>query len=116
MAISGDEYRQLIEFLGQRFEAIDQRFEAIDQRFDRMERTSDERFREILGHFDAVYQRLDRLEQEYHMIVQGLRRIEVRLADHETRRELLERGVEQLKRDLIALQARIENLERHLPG
>jgi hypothetical protein len=34
------------------------------------------------GHFDAVYQRFDRLETEYHMLVEGLRRVEKEVAAH----------------------------------
>ncbi|MBI4634932.1 MAG: hypothetical protein HY727_01150 [Candidatus Rokubacteria bacterium] len=121
--MTDDQYRQLIDFLGPRFEAIDQRFETIDQRF----ATIDQRVeglatdlaslrREILAHFDELYRRLERLEAENQMITQGLRRIEALLGDEQQRREILERGLESLKRDVIALQARIEHLEQRLRG
>ena len=129
--MTDDEYRQLVEFLtrhfteiegqfsgvNQRFEAIDRRFEAIDRRFDGIERrldAHDERFREILGHLEAIYGRLERLEQEYYAIVEGLRRIEAILTDERARREVLERGLADLKERVALLQARIDELERRL--
>ncbi len=82
----------------------------MDRRFDAI----DEKFREVLGHFDEMYRRLERLEQEYYAIVQALRRIEALLAGEKGRRELLERSVEELKRDVAVLQARIDELEQRL--
>jgi len=131
--MTNDEYQQLIEFLGRKFEAIDRQFEAIDQRFEGMGRRfdamdrrfdaveaklgeHDERFRDILGHFDQLYRRLERLEQEYHVILQGLRRIEDMLADEKVKREVLERGLEELKHHVAALQARIQELEQRVRG
>ncbi len=35
--MTNDEYSQLIEFLGRKFEEIDRRFEAMDRRCDRVE-------------------------------------------------------------------------------
>jgi predicted nucleic acid-binding Zn-ribbon protein len=126
--MTNGEYQQLVEFLtrqftaiderfvaiGQRFVAIDQRFVAIDRRFDGLERRVDEGFREMLGHFDAIYKRMERLEQEYHAIVEGLRRIETSLIDDRARRELLEHGLAELKERVALLQARIDDLERRL--
>jgi chromosome segregation ATPase len=79
-----------------------------------MQQQMDERFREVLGHFDALYRRLERIEQEYHAITQALRRIEAVLADERGRREILERRVNELKRDVAALQERIADLEQRL--
>ncbi|HXZ44255.1 MAG TPA: hypothetical protein VEH53_05450 [archaeon] len=45
--MTNDEYQQLIEFLGQRFEEIDRRFDAVETKL----AEHNERFREILGHF-----------------------------------------------------------------
>ena len=111
------EYRQLVDFLGRQFSVIDQRFAAIDLRFDAVDRrldTHDERFREILGHLEAIYGRLERLEQEYYAIVEGLRRIEAILTDERGRREVLERGLVDLKERVALLQASIDELERRL--
>lgn len=120
------EYQELVEFLGRQFTAIDRRFEAvghqfvaIDRRFDAMDRrfdAVDEKFREVLGHFDEVYRRLERLEQEYYAITQGLRRIEALLSDEVGRREVLERSVEELKRQVAVLQARIYEIEQRIRG
>jgi chromosome segregation ATPase len=126
--MTGDEYRDLVEFLGRQFAAIDQRFAAIDQRFaaiderfvaleqrfDRLERRVEEGFREILGHLDAIYKRLERLEQEYVVMVEQLRRIELMLADERGRRQILERGLAELKERVTLLQARIDEVERRL--
>lgn len=108
--MTNTEYQELVEFLGRRFTVIDERFNAIDRRFD----TIDERFREVFGHFDEMYRRLERLEQEYFAIVQGLRRIEGLLADEAGRRAILERSVEDLKRQMAILQARIDELEHRI--
>ena len=108
--MTNGEYQQLVEFLGRQFSAIDRRFDAIDRQLD----AHDERFREILGHFDAIYKRFERLEQEYYAIVEGLRRIEAILTDERARREVLERGLADLKERVALLQARIDELERRL--
>ena len=89
---------------------MDRRFDAVERRLD----AHDERFREILGHLEAIYGRLERLEQEYYAIVEGLRRIEAILADEQGRREILERGLAELKERVALLQARIDELERRL--
>ncbi len=111
------EYQELVEFLGRQFTVIDQRFDAIDRRFVAMDQrfdTIDEKFREVFGHFDELYRRLERLEQEYYAIVQALRRIEGLLADEIGRREVLERSVEELKRQVAGLQARIDELDQRI--
>ena len=105
--------------IDQRFAVIDRRFDAIDRRFDALDRrldAHDERFREILGHLEAIYGRLERLEQEYYAIVEGLRRIEGLLADERSRREMLERGLIELKERVALLQVRIDEMERRLRG
>jgi chromosome segregation ATPase len=105
--MTASEYQQLVEFLGRRFTAIDQRFDSLQQHID-------ERFREVFGHVDEIYRRLESLEQEYQAIIQGLRRIEALLVDEVGRREVLERSLEELKRNAALLQARIEELERRI--
>ena len=122
--MTNDEYSQLIEFLGRKFEEIDRRFDRVeaklevhDRRFDAVEAKlaeHDERFGDILGHFDHLYRRLERLEQEYQAILEGVRRIEALLAGEKAKREDLERGVEYLKHEVAALQGRIEVLERSI--
>ena len=133
--MTNNEYQQLVEFLGrrfdeidrrftvidQRFTGIDQRFVVIDQRFVTMEQRFEARFdtleqqlRDVLGHFDEVYRRLERLEQEYYAISQGLRRIETLLVDERGKREILEQSLDELKRQALALQTRIDELEQRL--
>lgn len=86
--MTNDEYQRLIEFLGRKFEAIDRRFDGIEARLTE----HDERFREVLKHFDHLYRRPERVEDEYHEILQPLRRIENLLADQKGRCKLLERA------------------------
>src|SRR5262249_38133916 len=133
--MSSPEYAELVRFLGQRFSIIDQRFDAIDQRFtaidqrfvlidqrfeaidrrfDAMDRRFDELRAELLGHFDEIYRRLERLEQEYQAISQALRRIEGRLVDERTRREVLERDLATLRENIAVLNARIADIEQRL--
>ena len=140
--MTNNEYQQLVEFLGRRFDEIDQRFTAIDERFTAIDErfvaidqrfvvidqrfvTMEQRFearfdtleqqlRDVLGHFGEVYRRLERLEQEYYAITQALRRIETLLVDERGKREILERSMDELKRQALALQARIDELEQRL--
>jgi len=122
--MASDEYAELIAFLGRKFDAIDerfatmdQRFASIDQRFDTMDQrfnAVDRRFSEVLGHLEHIYGRLERLEQEYQAILEGVRRIERLMADERVKREEMERGLELLKRQVAALQGRIEALEQQL--
>src|SRR5262244_2586862 len=105
--MSSPEYAELVRFLVQRFAIIDQRFDTIDQRFDALRA-------ELLGHFDEIYRRLERLEQEYQVITQALRRIEGRLVDQRTRREMLERDLATLRENIAVLSARIADIEQRL--
>ena len=107
--MTDSEYGQLVQFLGRQFEAIDRRFEGLEQRVDAG-------FREVLGHFDELYRRLERLEQEYQLIVYALRRIEGLLADERGRREILERGVAELREQVALLKARLDDLDHRIRG
>jgi chromosome segregation ATPase len=108
------EYQQLVEFLGRQFTEIDHRFAEMDRRFTARFDDVDRRLGEMLGHFDEIYRRFERLEQEYQMGTQALRRIEAALADEGGRREILERGLAELKERVAALQSRIEGDEQRL--
>jgi predicted nucleic acid-binding Zn-ribbon protein len=126
--MSPAEYEQLVEFLGGRFTEIDRRFTEVDRRFTEVDRrfndidhrfdAVDARFddlrRDMLSHFDEIYRRLERLEQEYQTIIQALRRIEAQLSDERGRREILTRDLAELKQQVAALQARIEDIEERL--
>jgi hypothetical protein len=92
--MSSPEYAELVRFLGQRFSTIDQRFDAIDPRFD----VIDQRFATIDRRFDAIDQRFVAMDAgsmrwTSQAITQALRRIEGRLVDERTRREMLERDL-----------------------
>jgi chromosome segregation ATPase len=117
-----DGYAELIAFLGRKFDAIDERFAALDHRFTAVDRrfaaidqrfdVVDQRFSEVLGRLEHIYGRLERLEQEYQAILEGVRRIERLIGDERVKREELERGLELLKRQLAALQGRVEAPEQ----
>jgi chromosome segregation ATPase len=124
------EYRRLVEFLGERFAEVDGRFAEIDRRFSEIDRRfgdidhrlaeadrrRDEQFREVLAHFDELYRRLERLESEYFAIVQTLRRIEALVGSERAHREALAQSVDQLRRQLADLQARLDAVEARLRG
>ena len=112
--MTGGEYRQLVEFLTRQFTAIDgqfavfgRRFDALDARFDAFEQRVEGRFQEVFGHFDEIYRRLERLDQEYYAITQALRRIEALPP-------ILQGDLDELKRQVAALQVRIDAVEQRL--
>jgi chromosome segregation ATPase len=126
--MNASEYEQLVEFLGRQFAEVDRRFTEVDRRFTEVDRRFtglEQRFtgleqqvsdlrREMPGHFDELYRRLERLEGEYQAITQALRRIEALLSDEVARRELLERGVQDLRRQIADLQAPFDEIERRI--
>ncbi len=63
---------------------------------------------------EYVFALAEALREEYRAIVEGLRRIETLLTDERGRREILERGLAELKERVALLQARIDELERRL--
>jgi chromosome segregation ATPase len=93
---------------------LDQSVRRRDRRFDGLREELHSHFRETHGHFDEIYRRLERLEQEYQAIVQALRRIKALMIEEGGRRELLERRLESLRQQLVALQLRIDDLEQRL--
>ena len=73
-------------------------------------------FREVRGQIEALAGHYERLQQEYHAIVEALRRMEAAHSDDRRRRETLERRLREVHEELTALRARVEELERRLPG
>ena len=60
-------FKELVDFLGEKFEKIDQRFEKMDQRFEKMDQRfdqMDQRFDHMDQRFDQMDQRFDRLESQ----------------------------------------------------
>ena len=119
--MTDNEYGHLIEFLGARFAEIDRRFAEVvhrftasDLRIDALDASQEERFREILVHFDELYRRLERLEAEYFAIVLTLRRIETLAGSEQAQREALGQSVDQLRRQIADLQARLDAVEARL--
>ena len=56
--MDNNDHKELIEFLGSKFDSIDRRFEAIDNRFEAI----DNRFEAIDKKFEEMGQRFDSLE------------------------------------------------------
>jgi chromosome segregation ATPase len=123
-----DEVDRRLETADRWARTVDRRFDEIDGRceamapallamraaLDTMGAKLDEFRRETLGHFEDIYRRLERLEQEYQMVSQALRRIEMGLTHESGRREALERDLVSLREDVAGLNARIQELERRL--
>ncbi|MEK6817063.1 MAG: hypothetical protein AABY09_05590 [Nanoarchaeota archaeon] len=116
-----------------RFKKVDERFQDADKktdakflafyhnliepnfkRIDAKLSEHDEKFKDVLGHFDAMWKRLETLEQEYHAIVNGLRRIEESLDTSAMKRVALEIEVKNLKEQVSKLQTKIETLEHRI--
>lgn len=83
--MSKNEYKDLVDFLGQRFEIIDQRFDQVDAHLDRLEenmadkvdradveeiveRISENKKKEVIGVIDAYAKRADDQWQEHEML------------------------------------------------
>jgi chromosome segregation ATPase len=103
--MSPTELQELVTF-------IERRFDAVDRRFDALQAHIDERFREVYGRFDEVYRCLERLEQEDYAITESLRRIEAGLENERTRREALDRDLAELRRRVLSLESRVDQIER----
>jgi hypothetical protein len=104
----------VLDGVERRLVTIDERFIANDRRLDSLEQRVAAGFREVLGHFNAISRHLGRLEQEY-AIFQALRRIEALLAEERGRREILERNLAELKRE-VTPQARSGSSTTGLSG
>jgi chromosome segregation ATPase len=63
--------------------------------------------RDADGHFDAVYQRFDRLETEYHMLVEGLRRIEQQVTTDAVEHEAIRAQIRGLESAMTELRSRL---------
>ena len=121
--MTNDEYRQLIAFLGERFDGIeahltrhDHEFVALSRRLDALKADMGGQFREVSGQIEALAGHYERLQQEYHAIVEALRRMEAAQSDDCRRRETLERRLGEVHAELAALRARVDELERRRPG
>ena len=121
--MTNDEYRQLIAFLGERFDGIeahlthhDHEFVALSRRLDALKADMGGQFREVSGQIEALAGHYERLQQEYHTIVEALRRMEAAQSDDCRRRETLERRLGEVHEELAALRARVDELERRRPG
>lgn len=135
-----DDYKELTDFLGTKFERIDQRFEQIDQRFERVEgeirqvgvlvEENTRRIQVLSEVIRTVEQRLDRFQDEvsgefvavrgemkvgFGAVHERVDRVEETLG--ETRAEMAE-GFRSVDSRFDGLDGRVERLEdpRNTPG
>lgn len=77
---------------------------------------------ETISHLDAIYQRLGRLEDEYHLLVEAVRRLEERMDRVEARLGAIEEiikveirnEIDEIKARIAKLQERVAELEAQL--
>ena len=100
-----NEYKELVDFLGRKFDRIDERFEHVDRRFDQV----DQRFEQVDRRFEQVDQRFERLEGEV-VGVQG----EVRGLQAEVRalRVMEEDNAKQIRKVAEGVTTNGERLDR----
>lgn len=87
--MSPSEYKELVDFLGRKFDVIDARFEAIDRRFDGVDKR-----------FDAMDMRFDALETR-------LTRVEITVEDNRHRIQILAEG-------LATLDGKVDRLREEM--
>jgi chromosome segregation ATPase len=95
--MSPNEYKELVDFLGRKFDRIDQRFEQIDQRFEQI----DQRFEQIDQRFDRLEQRMDSFEAR-------LTRVEILGEKNQSDLQAVAEAVRVLDRRLEAFQGWVE--------
>ena len=101
-----DDYKELVDFLGEKFERIDQRFEQIDQRFDRVE-----------GEIRSVGVLVEENTKRIEIVAEGVKTVEQRLDrfQEEVREEFgAVRG--EMKVGFGAVHERVDRLEDNLAG
>lgn len=82
-------------------------------RLDRIESKQvehDEKFKQFLGYFDKIFKEIGDLKQEYHMIQEGLRRIEGRL----DKIEVGVMGYAEIEKDLFSLKSKVASLQEKI--
>lgn len=55
-----EDYKELVDFLGGKFEKIDEKLDKVDERFEKI----DQRFDKIDEKFEKIGQRFDKIEEE----------------------------------------------------
>ena len=117
--MTNDEYQQLLEFLGGKFDEVDRRFESMDRRFEAV----DVNLAETRRHFDVVAEGLrgeiQQVAEGHQFLVDGQARIMDRMDRME--RELgamirfsyaeLDRRIRTLEEGFATLQERVARVE-----
>ena len=103
--MTNNEYQQLVEFLGRRFDEIDRQFTVIDQRFTGI----DGRFTAIDERFTAIDGRFIALDQRFVVIDQRFVTMEQRF---ETRFDTLEQQLRDVLGHFDEVYRRLERLEQ----
>jgi chromosome segregation ATPase len=106
------EYRELIAFLGERFQAIDRRFDTIDQRLDGI----DQRFDGIDQRLDGIDQRFDGIDRRFDTIDQRFDGIDQRFDGIDQRSDAIAREIGTLHRRIDTLEQRVDEGFRDVLG
>ncbi len=63
-----NEYKELVDFLGRKFDRIDQRFDQVDQRFEQV----DQRFEQVEGEIRGVRVLVEKNASDIRMVAEGV--------------------------------------------
>jgi hypothetical protein len=117
--MTNDEYREMIEFLGRKFDEVDTRFDAIDRRFD----VTDAKITDTRRHFDVV---AEAMRDQVRLVAEGVSNVEQGLQrfKEEVGAEFaevksmirfsyaeLDRRIQLLERSYVSLEERVGRLE-----
>ena len=103
-----DEYRELVDFLGRKFDRIDERFEQVDQRFEQVDR----RFENVEGEIRGVRVLVEENASNIRKVAEGVQVANDRLerSQGEVREEFA--GVRrEMKWGFDGIHARVDRLE-----
>ena len=103
-ALTRGEFREFQTRLFAQFTRLDARFDRVDSRFDEV----DARFRDVYTHLEGLTGNYEWLQKEYHLIIEGLRRVEGRLGTLETGQQDLVAAVHRLEERLSRVEHRLE--------
>ncbi|MGC2422892.1 MAG: hypothetical protein WA666_00895 [Nitrospirota bacterium] len=116
--MSENEYKELIDFLGTKFEKIDERFEKIDNQFEKI----DERFKKIDDQFEEVKRHtgvlIEAVEHKIDIVIEGVMGLNERLDRHTAENKQEHSRLEKMTlvnlADISKLDQRVGRLEEKI--
>ena len=127
--MSENEYKELIDFLGKKFEKIDERFEKIDNQFEKIDerfKKIDDQFEETKRHTDARIEEVKRhtgvlieaVEHKIDIVIEGVMGLNERLDRHTAENEQEHSRLEKMTlvnlADIATLDQRVGRLEEKI--